>query len=101
MQSKIQLGLYRIYSSLGAGFVGIAAGRPGHADGADQRAAGLDDHFRAMPLQGTLHFSVYCCGFDSNTFLRRRASSAASANSQSRNVAIFGFAEVALGQTIQ
>jgi len=34
-------------------------------------------------------------------FRRQRASSAASVNSQSRKVAIFGFAEVALGHTIQ
>lgn len=33
--------------------------------------------------------------------LRRRTSSAASANSQSRNVEIFGSVDVALGQTIQ
>ncbi len=32
---------------------------------------------------------------------RRRASSAASANSQSRNVVIFGTLEVAFGQTVQ
>jgi hypothetical protein len=39
--------------------------------------------------------------FEANIFLRRRASSAASAKSQSRKVTILGFVEVALGQTIQ
>ena len=46
-----------------------------------------------------------CCparrGFYRPRVFRRRASSAASASSQSRNVAIFGTLEVALGQTIQ
>src|ERR1700680_1130997 len=35
------------------------------------------------------------------TVFRRRASSVASANSQSRNLAIFGTLEIASGQTIQ
>ena len=40
-------------------------------------------------------------GLAANNLRRRRASSAASANSQSRNVATFGLVDVALGQTIQ
>jgi hypothetical protein len=39
--------------------------------------------------------------FEANVFRRRRASSAASAKSQSRKVVIFGFIEIDLGQTIQ
>ena len=46
-------------------------------------------------------FSDYLSDFEANVFRRRHASSAASANSQSRKIAIFGFIEVALGQTIQ
>jgi len=39
--------------------------------------------------------------FDGNIFRRWRASSAASANSQSRNLVIFGTLETASGQTIR
>jgi hypothetical protein len=39
--------------------------------------------------------------YAADIFRSRRASSAASAKSQSRNVMIFGFIEVAFGQTIQ
>jgi hypothetical protein len=46
-------------------------------------------------------FSDYLSDFEANVFRRRHASSAASAKSQSRKIAIFGFIEVALGQTIQ
>src|SRR5882757_8710095 len=44
---------------------------------------------------------LYDNGFEANTFLRPRASSAASAKSQSRKVVTFGLVEAALGQTIQ
>ena len=39
---EIQLGLNSFYARLGAGFVGIAAGRSRHTDRADQRSSGLD-----------------------------------------------------------
>src|SRR3954453_20047036 len=44
---KIQFGLNRIYSCLGAGFVGLAAGRSRDPDRPDQRAARLDDESAA------------------------------------------------------
>ena len=53
-------------------------------------------------LRPDVQLATYCYGnFEPNIFRRRRVSSAASAKSQSRNVLIFGFIEVAFGQTIQ
>ena len=44
---KLQLLPDRIDTGLGAGFVGVAARRPGHADRSDQRTAGFDDQSAA------------------------------------------------------
>ena len=45
-------------------------------------------------------FSDYLSDFEANVFRRRHAPSAASAKSQSRKIAIFGFIEVALGSSM-
>jgi hypothetical protein len=49
----------------------------------------------SRPSLVPLAFSAHYCGFEANTFRRRRASSAASASNQSRKVATFALVEVA------
>jgi hypothetical protein len=66
--------------------------------------------YRGLVLNESMRFSLReaakrLCrpdyGFEANSLRRRCASPATSAKSQSRNVTILGFVEVALGQTIQ
>jgi hypothetical protein len=52
----------------------------------------------SSPSPVRLAFSAHYCGFEANIFRSRRVLSAASANSQSRNVAIFGFIAAAGGR---
>src|SRR5713101_9046708 len=71
--------------------------RSGHSLPIGRQRRGRFSSQSAVPPE-TRNFSLIIYGA---RIFRRRASSAASANSQFRNVAIFGTLEVTFGQTIQ